>query len=94
MDRARGTRISPVLLFVAVLAIALVGMALLLLLPILGKLAWLLFGLIPIAVTIAGIASLLIARKPANITLLWIIIMVLAPFLGPLLWFAWGRRNT
>ena len=94
MDRARGPNFSPVVLFVAVVAVVLLGVAIAFLLPLFGKLTLLTFGLVPIAITVVGIASLLMARKPTNITLLWIIIMILAPFLGPLIWFAWGRRNT
>jgi hypothetical protein len=94
MDRARGLRYSAVVLFVAALAVTMLSGAILILLPAAWKLAAVLFALIPVAITVCGIISLLMAGKPANITLLWIIIMILAPFLGPLLWFAWGRRNT
>jgi len=96
MDRSRGSIFaSPVVLFVAALAAVMIAAAAVyVVLPALWKLAALLLALIPIAVTVIGILSCLSAGKPANITLLWIIIMVLAPFLGPLLWFAWGRKNT
>ena len=94
MDRARGLRNSAIVLFVAALAVAMLAGAILMLLPAMGKLVAVLFSLIPIAIAVCGIISLLMAHKPANITLLWIIIMILATFIGPLLWFAWGRRNT
>jgi hypothetical protein len=94
MDRARGLRNSAVVLFVAALAVTMLAGAILILLPAMWKMAAILFALIPIGITVCGIASVLMAHKPANITLLWIIIMILAPLLGPLLWFAWGRRNT
>ena len=66
------------------------GGAVLILLPAMWKLAAILFSLVPLLVTVCGIVSLLMAGKPANITLLWIIVMILAPLLGPLLWFVWG----
>ncbi len=94
MDRARGSPISLVLLFVAALAVTMVAGAILILMPAMWKLAVILFSLIPLAITICGLMSCLMAGKPANITLLWIIIIILAPFFGPLLWFAWGRKNT
>lgn len=94
MDRARRSPINLALLFVAALAVTMLAGAILILAPTMWKFAVVLFSLIPLALTICGIVSCLSAGKPANITLLWIIIMILAPFLGPLLWFAWGRRNT
>jgi hypothetical protein len=94
MVRTRGLRNSAVVLFVAALAVGLLAGAIFFLVPAMWKLAAILFALIPIAITVCGIVSLLMAQKSANITLLWIIIMILAPFFGPLLWFAWGRRNT
>ncbi len=68
--------------------------SILLFVPIAFKAGALIFSLSPLAITISGLFSVVSAGKPANITLLWIIIMILAPFLGPLLWFAWGRWNT
>jgi hypothetical protein len=94
MDRVKGSRYSLVVLFVAALTVTMLAGAVFILLPAMWKLAVVLFSLVPIAITICGIMSLLMAHKPANITLLWIIVMILAPFIGPLLWFAWGRRNT
>jgi hypothetical protein len=95
MDRSRGPIFaSPVVLFVAALAVTMIAGALLILLPALWKLAALLFALVPIVITVGGIVSCVASEKPANIMLLWIIIMILAPLLGPLLWFAWGRKNT
>ena len=94
MDRARGLRNSAVVLFVAALAVALLGGGILILLPAMRKGGVVLVSLISVAITVCGILSLLMALKPGNIKLLWIIIMILAPFFGPLLWFAWGRRNT
>ena len=95
MDRSRGSIFaSPVVLFVAALAVTMIAGALLNLMPGFSKLAAGIFLAVPIALTIAGLASCLTAGKPANIALLWVIIMIIAPFFGPLLWFAWGRRNT
>lgn len=94
MDRTRGSRLPVVVLFVAALAVTMLAGAVLIVMPAMWKLAAVLFSLVPIAITVCGIVSLLTAGKPANITLLWIIVMILAPLLGPLLWFAWGRRNT
>ena len=94
MDRAGGTRYSLIGLFVGALAVTMLAAAMLILLPAMWKMTAILFALVPILITVAGIVSLLITAKPANITLLWIIIMILAPLLGPLLWFVWGRRNT
>jgi len=96
MDRSRGPMFaSPVVLFVAALAAVMIAAAAVyIVLPALWKLAALLLALIPIAITVLGILSCVSAGKPANITLLWVIIMILAPLFGPLLWFAWGRKNT
>jgi len=85
---------SPVVLFVAALAITMAVLAGVMLVPALFKGAAMLWALVPVAITIAGLASCLMAGKPANITLLWIIIILVAPLLGPLLWFAWGKRHT
>ena len=62
--------------------------------PAAFKVAAVIFSLIPLAITIWALFSVVSAEKPGNITLLWIIIIILAPLLGPLLWFAWGRSNT
>jgi hypothetical protein len=96
MDRSRGPMFaSPVVLFVTAVAVVMIAAAMVyVVLPALWKLAALLLALIPVAITILGIASCVSAGKPGNITLLWVIIMILAPFFGPLLWFAWGRKNT
>ena len=95
MDRSRGSIFaSPVVLFVVALALTMIAASLLMFVPALWKLAAGLFAIVPIALTIGGLVSCLTSGKPANITLLWVIIMILAPILGPLLWFAWGRRNT
>ena len=95
MDRNRGSIFaSPVLLFVVALAVTMLATAILMLVPAMGKLAAGLFAAVPIFITICGIVSCICSGKPANITLLWIIIMIVAPILGPLLWFAWGRKNT
>ena len=96
MDRSRGPMFaSPVVLFVAALAAVMIAAAAVyLVLPALWKLAAILLALMPVAITVLGILSCVSAGKPANITLLWVIIMILAPLFGPLLWFAWGRKNT
>ena len=94
MDRNRGIFASPVVLFVVALAVTMVAAAILMLVPTLAKLATGLLAVIPLVITICGIVSCICSGKPANITLLWIIIMIVAPILGPLLWFAWGRKNT
>ena len=95
MDRSRGLNFaSPVVLFVAALAVTMIAGALLIVVPALWKTAVILFSLVPIALTVCGIVSCLTANKPSNLTLLWIIVMILAPLFGPLLWFAWGRKNT
>ena len=90
---------SPVVTFVAVLACVLVALAMLLLIvPLALKMAkgflGLLFVLVPLIFTIAGLVSCLTSSKRANLKILWVIIMVLAPFFGPLLWFLWGKQNT
>ena len=94
MDRNRGIFASPVVLFVVALAVTMLATAILMLAPTMAKLALGMFAAIPIIITICGIVSCISSGKPANITLLWIIIMIIAPLLGPLLWFAWGRNNT
>lgn len=95
MDRSRGSIFaSPVVLFVAALAVTMIAGAVLIVAPAMWKLAVILFSLIPLVITICGLVSCVTAGKPSNITLLWIIVMILAPLLGPLLWFAWGRKNT
>ena len=95
MDRRRGSIFaSPVVLFVAALAITMLATSVIVLTPVMWKLAVFLFALIPIAITVCGLVSCVTSGKPGNIILLWIVIMVLAPLLGPLLWFAWGRKNT
>jgi hypothetical protein len=95
MDRSRGSIFaSPVVLFVVALALTMIAASLLTLMPALWKLAAGIFAAVPIALTIGALVSCLTSGKPANITLLWVIIILIAPILGSLLWFAWGRRNT
>jgi hypothetical protein len=76
----------------AVLLVIVAGV--LALLPLLGKTLRLVFGILPVVLTICAVVSCVTSRKPGNTIVLWVIIIVLAPLLGPLLWFAWGRRNT
>jgi Phospholipase_D-nuclease N-terminal len=83
-----------VVLFVVALALTMIAASLLTLMPALWKLAAGIFAAVPIALTIGALVSCLTSGKPANITLLWVIIILIAPILGSLLWFAWGRRNT
>lgn len=94
MDPTRRSPIFIPLLFVSVLAATMLVGSVFLFVPAAFKVGAVIFGLIPLAITIWGLLSVLSAGKPANITLLWIIIIILAPLLGPLLWFAWGRWNT
>lgn len=96
MDRSRGSIFaSPIVLFVTVLAVAMLGCALFLFaVPALWRLGAFLIASLSLIITICGLVSCITSAKPANIILLWIIIILLAPLLGPLLWFAWGRKNT
>jgi hypothetical protein len=96
MDRSRGSIFaSPVVLFVAAIAVAMALFAAIwIVAPAMWKFAAFLFASLSVVITICGLVSCILSGKPANITLLWIIIMILAPLLGPLIWFAWGRKNT
>ena len=95
MDRSRGSIFaSPVVLFVVALALTMIAASLLILAPTLSRLAAGILAAVPIGLTIGGLVSCLTSGKPANITLLWVIIILIAPIIGPLLWFAWGRKNT
>ena len=74
-----------------VLLVAILGIILLkVLVPALAFLAVTLLFLL----AVAAVVSVILARKPANTKILWLIIVILAPVLGPLLWFVWGRNNT
>lgn len=76
-------------------AALLLGLALLVfLLPVMIHAAGFAVTLIPFLLTAAGLYSCLVAAKPVNMKLVWIIIILLAPILGPLLWFVWGKQNT
>lgn len=96
MDRSRGSILaSPVVLFVAAVGVVMLAWAALwFVVPAMAKIAAFVFAALSTIIMICGLVSCVMAGKPANITLLWIIIMILAPLLGPLLWFAWGRKNT
>jgi hypothetical protein len=74
-----------------VLLVAILGIILLkLLVPALAFLSVTLLFLL----AVAAVVSVILARKPANTKILWLIIVILAPVLGPLLWFIWGKNNT
>jgi cadmium resistance protein CadD (predicted permease) len=86
---------SSFLGFVVVAAIALAALALALkLLPAAFHAFLWALGLIPLALTLAGLYSCLSSNKQTNTKILWVVVILLAPFLGPILWFAWGKRNT
>jgi hypothetical protein len=96
-ERARGFLMnyrSPVVLFVVVLALAMLAGGIAIFAPAFLKVALLFLSVIPILITVVGVLDCISSGKSSNTILLWIIIMILAPLLGPLLWFAWGRRNT
>ena len=65
-----------------------------LVLPLFAVAVYVLLGLIPVLLMLAGLFSCLTSSKPTNLKLLWVLVIILAPFLGPLLWFFWGRQNT
>ena len=94
MDRTRRSPLFVPVLFVSVVAATMLLGAASSLVPAPFKLGAVIFSLVPLLITICGLISVLSEGKPANITVLGIIIMILATLLGPWVWFAWGRRNT